>query len=197
VKQGDTLSGTAQGHDDSLAAGEQSNPQITNRNLIYPGGNDDPGKTGGGNAPSTGKTDGNDGPGQTGGKHAPSTNKTGIPFVFEHVLSNPLARAGVYFIYWSVSLWFLAEVFVFMPRRLVRESRQALILTPDGLIPTMSTARCYEPLIIGASTSSGSRSSKMANHPMSFASSRRSMARPGDGRFRRTSKQKMRRLGRA
>jgi hypothetical protein len=58
----------------------------------------------------------------------------GIPFVFEHVLSNPLARAGVYFIYWSVSLWFLAEVFVSMPRRLARENRQVLILTPDGLI---------------------------------------------------------------
>jgi hypothetical protein len=58
----------------------------------------------------------------------------GIPFVFVHVLSNPLARAGVYFIYWSVSLGALAGAFVFMPRRLARQSRQALILTPDGLI---------------------------------------------------------------
>jgi hypothetical protein len=47
---------------------------------------------------------------------------------------NPLARAGVYLLYFSVALGGLAEIFVFMPRRLARQCRQVLILTPDGLI---------------------------------------------------------------
>jgi hypothetical protein len=47
---------------------------------------------------------------------------------------DPLATAVVYLIYWPVALGALAEIFVFWPRRLARQSRQALILTPDGLI---------------------------------------------------------------
>jgi hypothetical protein len=40
----------------------------------------------------------------------------------------------VYLFYFSITLGSLAEIFVFMPRRLPRQSRQVLILTPDGLI---------------------------------------------------------------
>jgi hypothetical protein len=47
---------------------------------------------------------------------------------------NPLARAGVYLFYFSITLGSLAEIFVFMPRRPARQSRQVLIVAPDGLI---------------------------------------------------------------
>jgi hypothetical protein len=47
---------------------------------------------------------------------------------------NPLARACLYLFGWSISLAGLAEAFVLMPRRLTRQSRQVLILAPDGLI---------------------------------------------------------------
>jgi hypothetical protein len=47
---------------------------------------------------------------------------------------NPLARACVYLLYWSITLASLAEIFVFEPRRLKRQRRQVLKLTPDGLV---------------------------------------------------------------
>jgi hypothetical protein len=53
---------------------------------------------------------------------------------FASFFLNPLARAGVYLYPFAFALVGLAAGFVFMPRMLERQSRQALILTPDGLI---------------------------------------------------------------
>jgi hypothetical protein len=47
---------------------------------------------------------------------------------------NPLARAALYLFGFSIALAGLAEAFVMLPRRLERQGREALILTPDGLI---------------------------------------------------------------
>jgi hypothetical protein len=53
---------------------------------------------------------------------------------FAAFFPNPLVRAGVYLYPFAFALAGLAAGFVFMPRMLERQSRQALILTPDGLI---------------------------------------------------------------
>jgi hypothetical protein len=53
---------------------------------------------------------------------------------FAFFFSDPLARAGVYLYEFSFALAGLAAAFVILPRSLERKSRQALILTPDGLI---------------------------------------------------------------
>jgi hypothetical protein len=53
---------------------------------------------------------------------------------FAWFFPNPLARAGVYLYEFSFALAGLAAGFVILPRSLERKSRQALILTPDGLI---------------------------------------------------------------
>jgi hypothetical protein len=47
---------------------------------------------------------------------------------------NPLARAGLYLVGFSIALAGLAAGFVILPRTLERQSRRVLILTPDGLI---------------------------------------------------------------
>lgn len=47
---------------------------------------------------------------------------------------NPLARAGLYLVGFSMALAGLAEAFVLLPRRLERQSRRVLILAADGLI---------------------------------------------------------------
>jgi len=47
---------------------------------------------------------------------------------------DPLARAGVYLFESSFALAGLIAAFVILPRSLKRQSRRALILTPDGLI---------------------------------------------------------------
>jgi hypothetical protein len=47
---------------------------------------------------------------------------------------NPLARAVLYLFGFSTALAGIAAAFVIMPRSLERQSRQVLILTPDGLI---------------------------------------------------------------
>jgi hypothetical protein len=57
-------------------------------------------------------------------------NSGAVAFFFP----DPLARAGVYLFESSIAIAGLAAAFVILPRSLERQSRSALILTPDGLI---------------------------------------------------------------
>lgn len=56
---------------------------------------------------------------------------TGVAAFF---FPDPLTRAGLYLFGFSTALAGLAGAFVILPRSLERQSRQVLILTPDGLI---------------------------------------------------------------